>query len=79
MMPEDIAAAEMADVERGGLDNIYFAYAGGTDSGKPHTYRIQGPTFVIEFLNVQADSARNPANHIHSAWRSLKNDFGAGN
>ena len=41
-----------------------------------HTYRVQGPTFVIEFLNVQADSANNPANHIHSAWRSLKNDFG---
>jgi hypothetical protein len=78
-MPEDIAAAEMAGVERGGLDNIHFAFAGDTEPGKPHTYRIQGPTFVIEFLNIQADSARNPANHIHSAWRSLKNDFGAAN
>jgi len=31
---------------------------------------------VIEFLNVQADSAKNPANHIHSAWRTLGGDFG---
>jgi hypothetical protein len=46
------------------------------EQGEAHTYRIQGPTFVIEFLNVQADSAGNPANHIHSSWRNLKGDFG---
>jgi hypothetical protein len=42
---------------------------------------VHGPTFVVEFLNVQADSAGNPANHIHSAWRRLPADFGvkAGN
>ena len=75
-MPEDIAAEELAEVERAGFDKIHFAYAGGDEPGKPHTYRVQGPTFVIEFVNVQADSARNPANHIHSAWRSIKGDFG---
>jgi hypothetical protein len=37
---------------------------------------VQGPTFVVEFLNIQADSANNPANHIHSGWRGLKSDFG---
>ena len=41
-----------------------------------HTYRIQGPTFVIEFLNVQADSAGNQNNHIHSCWRRIDGDFG---
>ena len=35
----------------------------------------QGPTFVVEFLNMQADSANNPANHIHSVWRKIKGDF----
>ena len=44
--------------------------------GKPHTYRIQGPSFVVEFLNVQADSAGNKANHIHSSWRHPSGDFG---
>ena len=59
-----------------GLDNVHFAFAGSTEAGKGLTYRVQGPTFVIEFLNIQADSAGNPANHIHSAWRRIKGDFG---
>jgi hypothetical protein len=76
-MPEEVGEAEWNEVEKTGLDQVHFAYAGGLETGQPHTYRIQGPTFVVEFLNVQADSARNPANHIHSAWRSIKGDFGA--
>jgi Protein of unknown function (DUF3500) len=75
-MPADIAAEEWNQVKEAGTDDIHFAYAGGTDTGQPHTYRVHGPSFVIEFLNVQEDSARNPANHIHSAWRNIKGDFG---
>jgi hypothetical protein len=75
-MPGDVAQREMEQVKAGGIDKVHFAYAGSLEPGQPHTYRIQGPSFVVEFLNVQADSARNPANHIHSAWRSLKGDFG---
>jgi hypothetical protein len=74
-MPSDIAALEMARVEQAG-DKTYFAFAGGTEPGKPHSYRIQGPDFVVEYLNVQSDSAGNPANHIHSAWRYIQGDFG---
>lgn len=73
----DLAAVEMAEVKNAGMDRIYFAFAREEDKpGKPYTYRIQGPTFLVEFLNVQADSAGNPANHIHSAWRKIKGDFG---
>jgi hypothetical protein len=75
-MPPDVAEREMAQVKEAGLDKVHFAFTGGVGAGQPHTYRVHGPTFVIEFLNVQADSAKNPANHIHSAWRSLKGDFG---
>jgi hypothetical protein len=78
-MTPNVAAAELGAVEKAGLDKVHFAYAGGTEPGKPHTYRIQGPTFIVEFLNVQADSARNPANHIHSVWRQIKGDFGLTN
>jgi hypothetical protein len=77
-LPEDVARVEMDRLTSAGLDKVHFAYAGGTEPGQPHTYRLQGPTFVAEFLNVQADSARNPANHIHSAWRHLPKDFGLG-
>ena len=76
-MPAEVPQAEMAEVKDAGLDKVHFAFAQATDKpGKPYTYRVQGPTFVIEFLNVQSDSAGNPANHIHSSWRNLKGDFG---
>jgi hypothetical protein len=75
-MPADVAESELKQVNEAGLDKVHFAYAGGTEEGQPHTYRVQGPTFVIEFLNVQKDSAGNPANHIHSCWRNIKGDFG---
>jgi hypothetical protein len=75
-MPPDVAEVELAEVRKAGAENIYFAYAGGAEPGKPHSYRIQGPTFVVEFLNVQSDSAGNSANHIHSVWRKIKGDFG---
>lgn len=75
-MPADIAAEEMKLVEKGGFDKIHFAYTGKPEKGQAHTYRVQGPSFVVEFLNVQADSSGTPANHIHSAWRRVKGDFG---
>jgi hypothetical protein len=76
-MPPEVAQAEMAEVKAAGVDKIHFAFAQDAEKrGQPYTYRVQGPTFVIEFLNIQADSAGNPANHIHSAWRNLKGDFG---
>ncbi len=77
-MPEDVAAAELAEVRKAGVENIHFGYAGKPEPGQEHSYRVQGPTFVIEYVNVQKDSAGNPANHIHSAWRNVKGDFGLG-
>lgn len=75
-MPASVAAAQWKTVADGGLDKVYFAYTGSLEDGKPHTYRVQGPSFIVQFLNVQGDSANNPANHIHSAWRELPSDFG---
>jgi hypothetical protein len=57
------------------LDHVYFAWAGATKPGVGHYYRVQGPTFVLELVNIQSDPAGNPANHIHSVWRSLQGDF----
>ena len=75
-LPSQLAEQEMKRATDAGLGKIYFAYCIEDDKpGKPWTYRIQGPTFAIEFLNTQADAAKNPANHIHSGWRTLPNDF----
>jgi hypothetical protein len=75
-MPEELAAAEMKKVQETPPGKLFFAYSGSVTPGEPYTYRIQSPDFVVEFLNIQADSAKNPANHIHSSWRRLPADFG---
>ncbi len=75
-MPADVAAQEMKQVTDHGLDKVHFAFSGSPEPGKGFTYRVQGPSFVVEFLNIAPDSAGNPANHIHSAWRRVKGDFG---
>jgi hypothetical protein len=75
-MPAAVAAAELKAVTDAGLDKVYFGYSGSPEPGKGYTYRIQGPTFVAQFLNVQSDSLGNKANHIHSGWRRLPADFG---
>lgn len=75
-MPESVGAAEFASVKEAGLGKVHFAYTGDATPGKGYTYRVQGPSFIIEFLNMQADGSGNPANHIHSVWRHLPSDFG---
>jgi hypothetical protein len=51
--------------------NLYFAWAGGTKHGDPDYYRIQTPSFLIEF-----DKTQDNGNHIHSVWRDFTNDWG---
>ncbi len=70
-MADDIAAERMAQLKTAGLDKISFAWAGELERGKKHYYRVQGPTFLIEFNNTQ-----NNGNHIHSVWRDFAGDFG---
>jgi hypothetical protein len=53
-----------------GIDDLHFAWAGGTDYEHGHYYRIQGPATLIEFNNTEGD-----ANHIHSVWRDPDRDF----
>lgn len=73
--PPDVAKDRMEAIRSGGVDNITFGWAGSQKEGEGRYYCIQGPTFQIEFINVQPDSAGNPANHIHSVWRDMRGDF----
>lgn len=70
-MREDIAQKQLARINGAGFERIHFAWAGMTEPGLPHYYRIHGPTFLIELDNTQ-----DRANHIHSVWRDFENDFG---
>lgn len=68
---EPIAQAALDRIKANGLKNLVFAWAGSTQLGEKHYYRIQGPTFVIEYANTQ-----NKANHHHTAFRDFTHDFG---
>lgn len=67
----ELASADLAKIEAAGHNNIRFAWAGGLESGQGHYYRVQGPTFLLEYANTQGK-----ANHIHAVWRDFNGDFG---
>jgi hypothetical protein len=71
LMADDLAAERTARLKTAGLDAITFAWAGPTAKGAKHYYRIQGPTFLVEYDNTQ-----NDGNHIHAVWRDFQGDFG---
>jgi hypothetical protein len=71
VMASDIAADRAAEIKRAGIEKISFAWAGSTERGTRHYYRVQGPSFLIEFDNTQ-----NDANHVHAVWRDFNGDFG---
>lgn len=67
----ELADETLAAITAAGVNGLSFAWAGGLNRGDLHYYRIQGPTFLIEFDNTQ-----NNGNHVHSVFREFKNDFG---
>jgi len=82
-MPAEVAAERLKLIEDAvardggnGWDAVRFAWWGSLEPGVGHAYRVEGPTFVIEFVNVQPDAEGNPANHIHCVWRDRTGDFG---
>jgi len=68
---EDLARAQTEKIEKAGPDGIRFAWAGETRPGGVFYYRVQGSTFVLEY-----DVTQSNADHVHSVYRDLENDFG---
>jgi len=67
----DQAKARLDKIEKSGWSKLKFAWMGSLEKFEGHYYRIQGPTFLIEYDNTQ-----NHANHIHTVWRDFEGDFG---
>lgn len=70
-MAVDLAETQFARIREAGIERLHFAWAGSLLPGKPHYYRIQGPTVVIEY-----DNSRDEANHAHSVWHDPQDAFG---
>lgn len=71
VLPETLAKAGLERITVAGVDKIRFGWAGSLEPRQPHYYRLQGPTFLLEF-----DNSRNSGTHIHSVWRDYDQDFG---
>lgn len=69
-LPDQAAQVRMDQIKKAG-NNMFFAWAGPEERFKGHYYRVQAPTFLVEYDNTQ-----NGANHIHSVWREYEGDFG---
>ena len=61
----------LASYDEAALDAVHFAWAGPTEPGAPHYYRLQGPRLLVEW-----DKTQRGANHAHSVWRDPSCDFG---
>lgn len=70
-MPRTVARARIEKVTKAGLNGVTFGWMGGLERGDPHYYRVQGPTFLMEY-----DCTQDDANHIHAVWRDFEGDFG---
>ncbi|MDW3648391.1 MAG: DUF3500 domain-containing protein [Bacteroidia bacterium] len=70
-MVASYAEQQLTQIKEAGFDKLHFMWAGGMETGDAHYYRIHGPTILVEYDNIQTN-----ANHIHTIWRDLKNDFG---
>src|SRR3954465_12923574 len=66
-----VAQKRLEALRAAGLGKVKFAWMGALERGKRHYYRIQGPTFLIEYDNTQ-----NDANHLHAVRRDFNGDFG---
>ena len=69
--PAQVARDRLERLHAARLEQIKFAWMGSIEKGQAHYYRIQGPSFLIEYDNTQ-----NGANHVHCVSRDLKHDFG---
>jgi hypothetical protein len=68
--PTDIRAERESQLEAAGFGKIRMAWWGSLNRNEKHAYRLQGPTFLVEYNDTQ-----NNANHVHTVWRSVAGDL----
>ena len=74
-LPPEHAKARMQEI-REEIPKMHFAWFGKTKHPADMSYRIQGPTVLIEY--ACQDLGGDPLNHLHTMYRNPKNEYGAG-
>ena len=71
------ADAQLSSIDSDGLDSLYFAWMGPTDSiDARYYYRVHGPSILIEYVREHGIGTDALANHIHTIVRDPSNDYG---
>ncbi|MEC9475682.1 MAG: DUF3500 domain-containing protein [Planctomycetota bacterium] len=70
ILNSSMEAAEKSRIAGAKLDKIHFAWWGPIEKEKRHSYRIQGPTFVVELVRTTGDPG-----HIHIVRRDPSRDL----
>ncbi len=72
-LPPEHADQRMAEIEAE-IDQIHFAWNGAIEPGSDISYRIQGPSLIIEY--ACQDMGGNPQDHLHTMYRDPTNEYG---
>ncbi|MEM9016778.1 MAG: DUF3500 domain-containing protein [Verrucomicrobiota bacterium] len=57
------------------INEMIFGWWGPAEDGGDYSYRIQGPSLIIEYAGQ--DLGGDPHNHLHSIYRDPTNEYGA--
>ena len=74
-MPKPFSTARLKELT-GQIDQMSFSWGGPTKKGGDFSYRLQGPSLIIEYAGQ--DLGGDPHNHLHSMYRDPTNEYGAG-
>ena len=72
-MPEPHASKRLAEI-RDEIDEVHFSWNGAVEPGSDISYRIQGPSVIIEY--ACQDLGGNPTDHLHTMYRNPQNEYG---
>ena len=74
-MPAPFAKKRMAELEKE-IDAMKFAWSGPTTLESDISYRLQGPTLIIEY--ACQDLGGDPLDHLHTMYRNPTDEYGEG-
>lgn len=73
LMKEPFAMKRMTEIE-GDLGDTWLSWYGDTKMGGAATFRIQGPTILMEYSPQRLGG--KPTDHTHAMYRNPTNDYG---
>jgi hypothetical protein len=72
-MPARPAGQRLAEI-RTELDQTFFSWNGAITPGSDISWRIQGPSVIIEYACQEMGG--NPQNHLHTMYRNPRDEYG---